>query len=126
MSIKDAIEMGRTKAVALNLSAVTFTRHTKTITATGGFSRVDTTYTANCRIVKPSYVRPAEQEVRTGGNSVDADWLVLFAVGTTGVQVGDTFNHPLNLSPCTITGVELRGIDGEAVVLTALAKEVKP
>lgn len=126
MSIKSALELARTKAVALNLSSVTFTRHTKTITATGGFSHVDTTYAADCRIVKPSYARPNEQEVRMGGNSVDADWLVLFALGTTGIQVGDTFTHPLNLTPCVITGVELRGMEGESVVLTGLAKEVSP
>lgn len=126
MSYKDALLLGRTKSVALNPETITFTRHTKTITATGGFSHVDTTYTADCRIVKPSYARPAEQEARTGGNSVDADWLVFFALATTDIQAGDTFTHPLNLSSCEITGIELRATEGEAVVLTGLAKEVKP
>lgn len=127
MGIKDALQLAREKALALNPATITFTRRAQVLNAqTGGMTNTTSTRSISARIVRPYYTVPDEMATQMGGNSVKADWLVIFGTSDADVAIGDRFVHPLTSGNCEIVATDIRAAEGEAATLLALATEVKP
>lgn len=127
MGIKDALQLAREKALALNPATITFTRRAQVLnTATGGMTNTTSTRSISVRIVQPYYTVPDKAVVQVGGNSVKADWLLIFGTPDADVAIGDRFIHPITSGNCEIVATDIRAAEGEAATKLALATEVNP
>ena len=126
MGIKEALELGRRASVGINPADIVLTRTTTTKSATTGGPVTSTALlpAQRVRLVKP---RPGvdPEQVTVGAKATKVDWLVMFIDAAADVQNGDKFDHPSTGKPCTVIGTQGTSAEGAAVLVTALASEVR-